>query len=62
MTTAIHASRDLLEPATFRPFPLEEYEARWVRVHEAMKAKEKISGLKTEKAAQQAADLWDKTP
>lgn len=39
MSRAIHASRDLLEPATFRPFPLEEYEARWDRVHEAMKAK-----------------------
>ena len=39
MTTAIHASRDVLEPATFRPFPLEEYEARWERAHAAMRSK-----------------------
>ena len=39
MTAATGISRDVLEPATFRPFPLEEFEARWDRVHAAMAAK-----------------------
>ena len=32
--------RDVLEPASrFRPFPLEEYEARWQRAYDYMEAK-----------------------
>ena len=35
----ITARRDVLEPASpFRPFPLEEYELRWARTYEHMKA------------------------
>ena len=37
MGGAVKASREKLEPGSdFRPFPLEEYEARWQRVHDAM--------------------------
>ena len=40
MTAAITAPRDILEPASsFRPFSLDEYEARWARTYEAMAAK-----------------------
>lgn len=39
-TTAVSASRAKLMPASpFRPFPLEEYELRWERMHEAMRRK-----------------------
>lgn len=38
--TVASALRSKLMPASpFRPFPLEEYEARWERVHEAMQRK-----------------------
>ncbi len=37
MGGAVKASREKLEPGSdFRPFPLEEYETRWQRVHDAM--------------------------
>ncbi len=37
MGGTVKASRETLEPGSdFRPFPLEEYEARWQRVHDAM--------------------------
>ena len=37
MLSAIKTSREALEPASsFRPFPLEEYEARWERVYKEM--------------------------
>ena len=40
MTATIKASRETLEPgSSFRPFPLEEYEARWTQVYETMAAK-----------------------
>ena len=40
MTTAITAPRDVLEPASsFRPFSLDEYEARWAKTYAAMAAK-----------------------
>ena len=51
MGGAIKASRETLEPGSdFRPFPLEEYEARWQRVHDAMAKK----GYET-------AVVWGKT-
>jgi Xaa-Pro dipeptidase len=51
MVAAIKASREVLEPGSdFRPFPLEEYEARWARVHDAMAAK-----------GYEAAVVWGKT-
>ena len=51
MAGAVKASRETLEPGSdFRPFPLEEYEARWQRVHDAMTDK----GYET-------AVVWGKT-
>ena len=51
MAGTVTASREVLEPGSdFRPFPLEEYEARWQRVHDAMAAK----GYET-------AVVWGKT-
>ena len=51
MGGAVKASRETLEPGSdFRPFPLEEYEARWQRVHDAMAVK----GYET-------AVVWGKT-
>ncbi|MEX0808872.1 MAG: M24 family metallopeptidase [Dongiaceae bacterium] len=39
-TGAVKVDRAKLEPASeWRPFPLEEYEARWQRVHDMMKQK-----------------------
>ncbi len=36
MTATVTAPRETLEPGSiFRPFPLEEYEARWTRVYQA---------------------------
>lgn len=47
----VTVARDKLEPASpFRPFPLEEYEARWQRVHDAM-----------ERKGYELAVLWGKT-
>ncbi len=40
MTATVTAPRETLEPgSSFRPFPLEEYEARWARVYQAMAEK-----------------------
>lgn len=40
MTATITAPRDILEPASsFRPFTLDEYEARWAKTYAAMAAK-----------------------
>jgi Xaa-Pro aminopeptidase len=51
MGGVVKASRETLEPGSdFRPFPLEEYEARWQRVHDAM----------TEKGYETAV-VWGKT-
>jgi Xaa-Pro aminopeptidase len=51
MGAAVKASRETLEPGSeFRPFPLEEYEARWQQVHDAIEAK-----------GYEAAVVWGKT-
>lgn len=40
MTATVTAPREILDPGSiFRPFPLEEYEARWARVYQAMAEK-----------------------
>ena len=51
MATDVRASRETLEPGSeFRPFPLEEFEARWQRVHDEIARK-----------GYEAAVVWGKT-
>ncbi len=51
MGADVRASREALEPGSdFRPFPLEEFEARWQRVHDEIARK-----------GYEAAVVWGKT-